>query len=95
MAQWSNDRLGVSMWVLEQPRGRSLATRLGGVAAFALLHLAVQPRGLLRVLVEPPAPLCVRPGENAARLLRPQQGRPAKHDEPATVMLRLTPFPSR
>eukprot|EP00964_Phaeocystis_antarctica_P051678 scaffold30160_cov57-Phaeocystis_antarctica.AAC.1 len=71
--------------VLEQPRGRSLATRLARVAVVALLHLAVQPRGLLRVLVETMAPLFVRQAENAARLLRPHPGRPTKHAEPAAA----------
>eukprot|EP00964_Phaeocystis_antarctica_P155244 scaffold124310_cov63-Phaeocystis_antarctica.AAC.1 len=71
--------------VLEQPCGRSLATRLGGAAGVALLHLAVHPRGLLRVLVVPIEPLCVRPAENAARVLRPQRGRCTQHGEPTSV----------
>ena len=73
------------LWVLEQPCGRSLATRLGGAAAVALLHLAVHPRGLLRVLLVPLEPLCVRPAENAARVLRPQRGRRTQHGEPTSV----------
>eukprot|EP00964_Phaeocystis_antarctica_P061106 scaffold36476_cov46-Phaeocystis_antarctica.AAC.1 len=70
--------------VLAQPSRSLLASLLDGVAAIALLHLAIPPRGLLRVLVEPMEPLCVRLAESAARVLRTQQGRPAKHGEPAT-----------
>ena len=71
--------------VLAQPSGRTLASRLAGVVVFALLHLAVQPRGLLRVLVVPIAPLCVRLAKNAARVFRPQRGRHTNHGDPANV----------
>eukprot|EP00964_Phaeocystis_antarctica_P111800 scaffold76074_cov51-Phaeocystis_antarctica.AAC.2 len=75
----------VLLWVLAQPCGCPLASLLGGVEIVALLHLAVQPRGLLRVLVEPMAPLCVQLAESAARVLRPQRGRPAKHSNPTNI----------
>eukprot|EP00964_Phaeocystis_antarctica_P161121 scaffold133207_cov66-Phaeocystis_antarctica.AAC.3 len=55
-----------------------------GVAVGALLHLAIPPRGLLWVLVEPKDPLCVHPAENAARVLRPQRGSHTNHGESAT-----------
>eukprot|EP00964_Phaeocystis_antarctica_P021620 scaffold12020_cov57-Phaeocystis_antarctica.AAC.2 len=77
-------RLGTGLRVLAQPSGRLLANLLVGVALVALMHLAVQPRGLLRVLVVPISPLCVQLAEKAARVLRPERGRPAKHGGPAT-----------
>ena len=74
--------------VLAQPRGGPLASLLVGVAAtIALLHLAVPPRGLLRVLLEPTEPLFVRPAEQAARVLRPKHGSHThtNHGDPANL----------
>eukprot|EP00964_Phaeocystis_antarctica_P036834 scaffold21018_cov65-Phaeocystis_antarctica.AAC.2 len=71
--------------VLAQPSGRILARLLVGVPARAFFHLAIPPRGLPGVLVEPMVALCVRLTENGARVLRPQRGRHTKHGAPANL----------
>ena len=56
--------------MLAQPRGRALAIDINGVAAGALLHFAVPPCRLIRILVKAMVAALVCPAEDAARVLR-------------------------